>query len=171
MIQCADMSTIDHPAVARVAAALQALGHPEPPTWLSGAVHTAAEAATQLQVPLGAIAKSVLMRAGDGAVLCITAGDRRVAAERLPAALGPVRRADADAVRRHTGFAIGGVSPLGLAPAEGASAPVLLMDESLWRFERVWAAAGHPHAVFPATPDEMLRLTGAQRCALSAEPQ
>ena len=91
----------------------------------------------------------MLRRAGDGAVLCITAGDRRVAADRLPDHLGPVRRADAEAVRRHTGFAIGGVSPLGFAPADGAPAPVVLMDNSLWRFERVWAAAGHPHAVFP----------------------
>lgn len=166
------MSDTDHPAVARVATALATLGHAHAPVWLGGAAHTAAEAASQLGVPLGAIAKSVLMRAGaDGAVLCITAGDRRVASDRLPASLAPVRRADADAVRRHTGFAIGGVSPLGFAPAEGASAPVVLMDESLWRFERVWAAAGHPHAVFPATPDEMLRLTGAQRCELSDEPR
>lgn len=157
------MNTPEHPAVARVAAALQACGHPHAPHWLESGAHTAAEAAAQLGVPLGAIAKSVLMRAGDGAVLCITAGDRRVAADRLPDHLGPVRRADAEAVRRHTGFAIGGVSPLGFAPADGALAPVVLMDNSLWRFERVWAAAGHPHAVFPATPGEMLRLSGAQR--------
>ncbi len=157
------MNEHDHPAVARVAAALHAAGHPHGPHWLPTGAHTAAEAAAQLGVPLGAIAKSVLMRAGDGAVLCITAGDRRVAADRLPSTLGPVRRADADTVRRHTGFAIGGVSPLGFAPAEGASAPVLVMDDSLWRFERVWAAAGHPHAVFPAAPDELLRLSGAQR--------
>jgi prolyl-tRNA editing enzyme YbaK/EbsC (Cys-tRNA(Pro) deacylase) len=164
------MNDSDHPSVARVATALQAAAHPHQPRWLPHGAHTAADAAAQLGVPLGAIAKSVVMRAGEGAVLCITAGDRRVAADRLPVGLGPVKRADAEAVRRHTGFAIGGVSPLGFAPAEGAVPPVVLMDKSLWRFECVWAAAGHPHAVFPATPDDMQRLSGAQVCELSDDP-
>lgn len=156
---------IEHPAVARVRAALRAGGHSAAPHWLDGSARTAQEAAHQLGVPLGAIAKSVLLRdANDGAWLCITAGDRRVNAAQLPA---PTLRADADCVRRHTGFAIGGVSPLGFAPQDGAAPPQLLMDESLWRFERVWAAAGHPMAVFPATPDELLRLSGATRATFT----
>ncbi len=153
----------EHPSVARVAAALLAAGHAQTPRWLSDSAHTAQQAADSLGVPLGAIAKSVLLALPQGAVLCITAGDRRVDPARLPAELGSPSRADADCVRRHTGFAIGGVSPLGLAPAADVAAPALLIDPSLWRFEQVWAAAGHPRAVFPATPDELLRLSGA-RC-------
>ena len=131
-----------------------------------GSARTAQEAADQLGVPLGAIAKSVILRDAkeDAAWLCITAGDRRVDASKLPTATS---RADADCVRRHTGFAIGGVSPLGFAPAEGAAPPRLLMDESLWRFDTVWAAAGHPMAVFPATPDELLQLSGARKAGFS----
>lgn len=164
------MSDIDHPAVERVRAALQAARHPSEPQWLPQGAHTAAEAAAQLGVAVGAIAKSVVLRAGEGALLCITAGDRRVATHRLPDTWGAIARADAEAVRRHTGFAIGGVSPLGHAPADGASPPVLLMDESLWRFETVWAAAGHPFAVFAASPDQLQRLTGAVVLPLSDEP-
>lgn len=162
-----DAAKDEHPAVARVRAALSERGHGATPCWLNGSARTAQEAADQLGVPLGAIAKSVILRdaAEDAVWLCITAGDRRVDASRLPA---PTARADADCVRRHTGFAIGGVSPLGFAPSEGAAPPRLLMDASLWRFERVWAAAGHPMAVFPATPDELLRLSGATRIELAA---
>jgi prolyl-tRNA editing enzyme YbaK/EbsC (Cys-tRNA(Pro) deacylase) len=158
--------TQEHPAVARVRAALRERGHAEAPRWLDGSARTAQEAAEQLGVPLGAIAKSVILRDAqdDAAWLCITAGDRRVNAAQLPAA---TRRADADCVRRHTGFAIGGVSPLGFAPLDGAAPPRLLMDESLWRFATVWAAAGHPMAVFPATPDELLILSGAQRAVFT----
>ncbi|MBN8504057.1 MAG: YbaK/EbsC family protein [Burkholderiales bacterium] len=158
--------TNEHPAVARVRAALSERAHTEAPRWLDGSARTAAEAAAQLGVPQGAIAKSVILRDAqeDAVWLCITAGDRRVNAAKLPA---PTARADADCVRRHSGFAIGGVSPLGFAPQEGASAPRLLMDESLWRFERVWAAAGHPMAVFPATPDELLRISGATRAVFT----
>jgi prolyl-tRNA editing enzyme YbaK/EbsC (Cys-tRNA(Pro) deacylase) len=153
----------DHPGVARVSAALAAHGHPGTAQWLASSTHTAAQAAEALGVPLGAIAKSVVLRAGEGALLCITAGDRRVNTERLPPHLGSTSRADAACVRRHTGFVIGGVSPLGFAPEAGASAPVVVMDASLWRFATVWAAAGHPRTVFAASPDALLQLTGALR--------
>lgn len=155
-----------HPSVARVAAALQAAGHAQPPQWLQDSAHTAQQAADSLGVPLGAIAKSVLLALPghpQGAVLCITAGDRRVDPGRLPSELGAAGRADAALVRRHTGFVIGGVSPLGLAPETDAAMPVLLIDPSLWRFPQVWAAAGHPRTVFPATPDALERLSGARR--------
>lgn len=160
----------DHPAVRRVSAALAAAGAPLAPQWLAQSTATAAQAAAALGVPLGAIAKSVLLRAGAaGAVLCITAGDRRVDAERLPAALQPTLRADAEAVRRFTGFAIGGVSPLALQPAEDAPAPTLLIDDSLWRFAQVWAAAGHPRAVFAASPDQLQQWSGAARAVFAHE--
>jgi prolyl-tRNA editing enzyme YbaK/EbsC (Cys-tRNA(Pro) deacylase) len=157
------MSLPDHPGLSRVAAALAAAGHPHAPHWLADSAHTAQQAADSLGVPLGAIAKSIVFSLPQGALLCITAGDRRVDAGRLPSAWGPVGRADADCVRRHSGFAIGGVSPLGFAPAEGAAPPRVLIDPSLWRFPQVWAAAGHPKAVFPASPDDLERLSGAQR--------
>lgn len=161
------MSLPDHPGVQRVAAALAAAGHPHALQWLADSAATAQQAADSLGVPLGAIAKSIVFSLPEGALLCITAGDRRVDASLLPAALGPAGRADADCVRRHSGFAIGGVSPLGFAPAEGAPPPRLLIDPSLWRFPQVWAAAGHPKAVFPASPDELERLSGALRHAFA----
>jgi len=160
-----------HPAVARVQAALAAAGHAQVPQWLSDGAHTAQQAADSLGVPLGAIAKSVVLATPGGVVLCITAGDRRVDAARLPVELGLAGRADAALVRRHTGFAIGGVSPLGFAPEPDAAAPTVLIDPSLWRFEQVWAAAGHPRTVFAARPDELERLSGAQRCAFTDEPR
>lgn len=160
------MSVPDHPGVSRVASALDAAAHPHAPRWLSDSAHTAQQAADSLGVPLGAIAKSIVFALpGEvpGALLCITAGDRRVDASQLPRSWGEPGRADADCVRRHSGFAIGGVSPLGFAPADGATAPKVLIDPSLWRFPQVWAAAGHPRAVFAASPDELERLSGAQR--------
>ena len=163
LVKISLMTPSDHPAVARVAAALAAAGHAHGPRWLADSAATAQQAADSLGVPLGAIAKSIVFSLPEGALLCITAGDRRVDATRLPAAWGPAGRADADLVRRHSGFAIGGVSPLGFAPAQGAAAPRLLIDPSLWRFAQVWAAAGHPKAVFPASPDELMRLSGAVR--------
>ena len=66
-------------------------------------------------------------------------------------------RADADFVRERTGFAIGGVAPLA-----HLQTPVLLLDLSLFRFDQVWAAAGHPHAVFAASPAQLARLTQAR---------
>ena len=158
-----------HPAVARVQAALRSGGSAIEPTWLADGAHTAAQAAEQLGVPLGAIAKSVLIRCGDAALLCITAGDRRVQTEKLPPDWGAPGRADADFVRRHTGFAIGGVAPLGFAPAPGAAAPQVLMDPSLWRFDTVWAAAGHPRTVFGMAPEQMRQLAGASVHAFTDE--
>lgn len=153
-----------HPGVARVSAALRGRAEPQ---WLSDGAHTAAQAAEALGVPLGAIAKSIVFRQGDTALLCITAGDRRVATERLQQQVGELGRADADFVRRHTGFAIGGVAPLGFAPADGASQPRVLMDPSLWRFETVWAAGGHPRTVFPLAPQVLLELAGAESFAFT----
>ncbi|MBB5206098.1 prolyl-tRNA editing enzyme YbaK/EbsC (Cys-tRNA(Pro) deacylase) [Inhella inkyongensis] len=155
-----------HPGVARVRGALRAAGCQAEPRWLDEATHTAAQAAEALGVPLGAIAKSVLLRFGEQAVLCITAGDRRVNAASLSAEFGqkfgPHQKADADFVRRHTGFAIGGVAPLGFEPSPGSAAPQVLMDPSLMRFETVWAAAGHPRTVFGLPPQQLLQHSQAR---------
>jgi prolyl-tRNA editing enzyme YbaK/EbsC (Cys-tRNA(Pro) deacylase) len=125
---------------------------------LDGAARTAQEAADGLGVLLGQIAKSVIFkRKEDGvAVLVVTSGDRRVDEKKVSALVGKVGRADADFVKVQTGFTIGGVSPVAhLNP------PVTLLDQDLWRFEVVWAAAGHPHGVFQLQPEDLKRLTGA----------
>ena len=144
--------------VQRVAKVLQAAHHPYTPLMLDGAARTAQEAADGLGVLLGQIAKSVIFkRKEDGvAVLVVTSGDRRVDEKKVSALVGKVGRADADFVKAQTGFTIGGVSPVAhLNP------PVTLLDQDLWRFEVVWAAAGHPHGVFQLQPEDLKRLTGA----------
>lgn len=144
--------------VQRVARALQQAGHAHGPLMLDGAARTAQEAADGLGVQLGQIAKSVIFkRKSDAlAVLVVTSGDRRVDEKKVSALVGKVGRADADFVKAQTGFTIGGVSPVAhLHP------PVTLLDQDLWRFDEVWAAAGHPHGVFRLRPDDFKRLTGA----------
>jgi prolyl-tRNA editing enzyme YbaK/EbsC (Cys-tRNA(Pro) deacylase) len=136
----------------------QDAGHPHTPIMLDGAARTAQEAADSLGVQLGQIAKSVIFkRKEDGvAVLVVTSGDRRVDEKKLAALVGKVGRADADFVKAHTGFTSGGVSPVAhLYP------PVTVLDQDLWRFDEVWAAAGHPHAVFRLHPQDLPGLTGA----------
>ena len=141
----------------RVAAALAAAGHAGP-RWLEVAARTSQEAAEALGVSVGQIAKSVVFRRkqDDSAVLVVAAGDRRVDEKRVAAITGALGRADADFVKARTGFSIGGVSPL--AHAEPLT---VLIDRSLFRFDAVWAAAGHPNGVFCATPDELVRLAAA----------
>jgi len=152
-----------HEGFERVRDALQQLSHEHPPRWLEVAARTAQEAADALGVSLGQIAKSVVFRrrADEAAVLVIAAGDRRVDEKKLQVHTGPLGRADADFVKARTGFSIGGVSPLGFAPAAGLPMPQLFIDASLFRFDRIWAAAGHPNGVFPMSPQQLQQLTGA----------
>jgi prolyl-tRNA editing enzyme YbaK/EbsC (Cys-tRNA(Pro) deacylase) len=119
---------------------------------------TAAEAATAIGCTVAQIAKSILFRAADGrAVLVVASGSNRVDERKVAALLGEaIGRADADFVRAATGFAIGGVPPVGHA------GPVaVLLDRDLLAFETIWAAAGTPNAVFRLTPAELAGLTGA----------
>ena len=145
-------------SVQRVAAALQAAGHPHGPVMLDDAARTAQQAADALGVGVGQIAKSIIFRRKDDdrAVLVITSGDRRVDEKKVAALVGKLSRADAEFVRTRTGFAIGGVSPVA-----HASPPVTLIDRELFRFEEIWAAAGHPHGVFRLQPQDLVTLTGA----------
>ena len=146
------------PGFRRVADALAECGHPHPPRWLETSARTSQEAAQALAVEVGQIAKSVVFRrsADDCAVLVVTSGDRRVDEGRVAAITGPLARADAGFVKRTTGFSIGGVAPL--AHAE----PVLtLIDRDLFRFESIWAAAGHPQGVFEMSPEQLQRMTAA----------
>lgn len=154
------------PGVLRVTEVLSTLGHPHAPVMLDDAARTAQQAADALGVALGQIAKSIIFRrknhpsGDDAAVLVITSGDLRVDEKKVQAIVcaegGKLGRADADFVKARTGFSIGGVSPLA-----HAEPPVTLIDDQLFRFDVIWAAAGHPHGVFRLTPDDLRRLTGA----------
>ena len=144
--------------VQRVAAALRQLGHPHAPVLLDEAARTAAQAAQALGIELGQIAKSIIFRrqVDDATVLVIASGDRRVDERKVEALVGPLGRADASFVKSMTGFSIGGVPPLA-----HVTAPVTLIDRELLRFAEIWAAGGHPHAVFRLTPQQLGALTGA----------
>ena len=146
------------PAIRRVADRLAALGHAHPPVMLDAAARTAQQAADALGVALGQIAKSIIFRrkSDDAAVLVIASGDRRVDEKKVDAIVGKTGRADADFVKAKTGFSIGGVSPVA-----HAEPPVTLIDRELFRFEEIWAAAGHPHGVFKLRPQDLEKLTGA----------
>jgi prolyl-tRNA editing enzyme YbaK/EbsC (Cys-tRNA(Pro) deacylase) len=149
----------------RFALALQAAGHPHAPVMLSDAARTASQAAEALGVQLGQIAKSIIFRRkpDDVAVLVITSGDRRVDEKKVQALVcnseQKLGRADADFVKAKTGFAIGGVSPIA-----HAQPPVSLIDQDLMRFDDIWAAAGHPHAVFQLSFAQLKALTQAPVC-------
>ena len=144
--------------VQRVAKLLQDLGHPHPPQMLDDAARTAQQAADLLGIEVGQVAKSIIFRrkSDDAAVLVIASGDRRVDEKKVDAIVGKTGRADADFVKARTGFSIGGVSPVG-----HVDRPVTLIDRELFRFNEVWAAAGHPHGVFKLHPSDLERLTGA----------
>jgi len=142
----------------RVSEALAALHHPHAPRFLDVAARTSQEAADALRIGVGQIAKSVIFRrrSDDAAVLVVTSGDKRVDEKKVAALVGPVGRADADFVKAKTGYTIGGVAPLG-----HATAPVTLIDRELFRFDEIWAAAGHPNGVFQLTPQQLQMLTAA----------
>ncbi|XDF34944.1 YbaK/EbsC family protein [Paracidovorax avenae] len=144
--------------VQRVAAALQAKGHPHAPRMLDNSARTAQEAADALGIAVGQIAKSIIFRrkSDDAAVLVVTSGDRRVDEKKVDALVGKTGRADAEFVKARTGFTIGGVSPVA-----HATPPVTLIDRDLFRFDEIWAAAGHPHGVFLLRPQDLEALTGA----------
>lgn len=151
--------------VQRVAAELARLGHSQGPVMLDDAARTAQQAADALGVTLGQIAKSIIFRRKpDGvAVLVVTSGDRRVCEDKVAALVcspgeggSKLGRANADFVKATTGFSIGGVSPLA-----HTTPPVTLIDRELFRFQKVWAAAGHPHAVFCLSPQNLADWTGA----------
>ena len=146
----------------RVAAWLHERGHAHTPVLLDAAARTAQQAADGLGVALGQIAKSIVFRrkGDDAAVLVITSGDRRVDERKVTAlvcsAESRLGRADAGFVKQRTGFSIGGV-----APVAHAAPCVTLIDRELFRFAEIWAAAGHPNAVFRLAPQDLVALTGA----------
>lgn len=118
---------------------------------------TAADAAAAIGCTVPQIAKSMIFKAKDSGrcVLVVTSGSVRVSESKVTELLGEnIGRADPEFVRENTGFAIGGVPPVG-----HISDPVVFIDETLLSFETLWAAAGTPNAVFPLTPDQLMALT------------
>ncbi len=153
------MSVEDRPeGFQRVSQELQRLGHPHVPRFLDTAARTSQEAADALGVVVGQIAKSVVFRrkSDEVAILVVASGDRRVDEKKVAQIVGTIGRADADFVKAKTGFTIGGVSPLA-----HATPVVTLIDRELFRFDEIWAAAGHPHGVFRLRPQDLERLTRA----------
>ncbi|WP_114809419.1 YbaK/EbsC family protein [Paraburkholderia kururiensis] len=142
----------------RVALLLRERGHTKPVVMLPETGKTSAEAAAGLGCSVAQIAKSILFRRveDDAPVLVIASGANRVDEKKVAAHVGAVGRADAKFVREKTGYAIGGVCPIGHAVP-----PVTLIDADLLELASLWAAAGHPHAVFNLSPDELIALTGA----------
>jgi prolyl-tRNA editing enzyme YbaK/EbsC (Cys-tRNA(Pro) deacylase) len=129
------------------------------------AARTAAEAAQALECEVGAIANSLIFMADETPLLVMTSGAHRVAVDALTRRLGrtEIRRATPGEVHAATGQAIGGVAPIGHpAPIE------TIVDTDLERYERIWAAAGTPHSVFPTTFKELLRLTGGAAMPVAA---
>lgn len=150
--------TPEHASIARFRAELERLGGTGRIVVLPASVHTAALAAAALGCEVGAIANSLLFDADGEPVLILTSGAHRVDTAKVAAELGVTHlgRAKPDFVRRHTGQVIGGVSPI----AHPSPVPTYL-DPWLARYPEVWAAAGHPSAVFSSTYDELQALTGA----------
>lgn len=169
------MSTLDHPAISKLAAALREAGRTASADGiriLDADARTAAAAAAALDVPVGAIANSLVFRATEGdrelPLLALTSGAHRAdpAALARLAGVDRVTRADPAFVREHTGQPIGGVAPM------GHPRPIrTLVDNDLARYEVVWAAAGHPKSVFPTTFADLLALTGGTAADVAAEEE
>ena len=132
---------------------------------LTDSARSAAEAASALGIEVGQIASSILFKMPDDSpLLVITSGRHRVDTELVAKNLNlsALGRVDADYVKEKSGFSIGGVAPIGwLNPA------TIIIDEALNDYEIVWAAAGHPHAVFPTTFSELAKITKAQSMSVA----
>lgn len=151
---------------ARFAEALKTLGIKASPVSLPGSTRTAVEAAEAIGCTVAEIAKSIVFRLVDSGdvLLVIASGSNRVDTGKLQQLTGQAcGKADAELVRSQTGYAIGGVPPFG-----HDKQVVTFVDEDLFRFEKVWAAAGGPFEVFPTTPDELLAASKGTRADIKA---
>lgn len=153
------MKPATHPTALRIQSLLAEAGLVTTVVEFEQPTRTSAEAAAAIGCTVAEIAKSVVLRGKDSnqAVIVVASGDNRVCEDKVAKLAGEkIGRANADFVREATGFVIGGVSPLGHAN------PVkLYLDADLQRFGRIWAAAGTPFSVFPLTPMDLARITGA----------
>jgi prolyl-tRNA editing enzyme YbaK/EbsC (Cys-tRNA(Pro) deacylase) len=150
---------LEKSAVKRVNDALKSKGISGQIKVLTQSARSAAEAATALGIEVGQIASSIIFKLpNETPLLVITSGRHRVDTELVAKELSVdnLGRVDADYVKELSGFSIGGVSPLGWI----SKPEMILIDEALNDYDVVWAAAGHPHAVFPTTFEELVTCTG-----------
>ena len=159
---------LEKSSVKRVAEALSQHGCSGSINVLGESARTALDAASALGIEVGQIASSLIFKTPEGkTLLIITSGRHRVDTDLVAQELriSHLDRVDAQFVKEFSGFSIGGVSPLGWINC----ADIILIDTSLNDYEVVWAAAGHPHAVYPTTFAELIRCTGATPTKVSAE--
>jgi prolyl-tRNA editing enzyme YbaK/EbsC (Cys-tRNA(Pro) deacylase) len=151
---------LNNPSVIRVTALLKELGCSGEVTILSDSARTALDAANALGIEVGQVASSIVFKLPSGnPLLVITSGRHRVDTELVAKNIGveKLHRADADFVKNASGFSIGGVSPVGWVNQP----EITLIDQALNDYDVAWAAAGHPHSVYPTSFDELVRVTGA----------
>jgi prolyl-tRNA editing enzyme YbaK/EbsC (Cys-tRNA(Pro) deacylase) len=152
---------LEKAAVRRFIEAAENLGVMGEVTILSETARTAVDAANGLGIEVGQIASSLIFKLPSGnPLLIITSGRHRVDTELVAKNLGiaELGRADANYVKEVSGYSVGGVSPLGWI----SKPEIILIDEALNDYDVVWAAAGHPHAVYPTTYNELITCTGAK---------
>lgn len=162
------MKPAQHPTALRTQQRLTEAGINTQVVEFEQPTRTSAEAAMAIGCSVAEIAKSVVFRAKTSglAILVVASGENRVCEEKIAKLVGEkLGRANADFVRESTGYAIGGVSPLG-----HTDSVKIILDADLQRFETIWAAAGTPFSVFPLTPNELKRLTAAQWSDVRLEP-
>ncbi len=151
---------LTNPSVIRVTALLKELGCSGEVTILSDSARTALDAANALGIEVGQVASSIVFKLPSGnPLLVITSGRHRVDTELVAKNLGieKLHRADADFVKNASGFSIGGVSPVGWVNQP----EITVIDMALDEHDVAWAAAGHPHSVYPTSFAELQRVTGA----------
>ncbi|CAB4854169.1 unannotated protein [freshwater metagenome] len=151
---------LNNPSVIRVTALLKELGCSGEVTILSDSARTALDAANALDIEVGQVASSIVFKLPSGnPLLVITSGRHRVDTELVAKNLSveKLHRADADFVKNASGFSIGGVSPVGWVN----KSEITLIDQALNDYDVAWAAAGHPHSVYPTSFEELARVTGA----------
>jgi len=160
-------NVLQNPSVQRVSAKLKELGVGGEVHVLADSARTAQEAADALGILVGQVASSIVFKLDDESpLLVITSGRHRVNTKLVAEKLGiaKLHRVDADYVKEKSGFSIGGVSPVGwVNPA------TILIDEALNDYEVVWAAAGHPHSVYPTTFAELIKCTGAKPMVVGSD--
>jgi prolyl-tRNA editing enzyme YbaK/EbsC (Cys-tRNA(Pro) deacylase) len=151
---------LNNPSVIRVTALLKELGCSGEVTILSDSARTALDAANALGIEVGQVASSIVFKLPSGnPLLVITSGRHRVDTDLVAKNIGveKLHRADADFVKNASGFSIGGVSPVGWVNKP----EIILIDQALNDYDVAWAAAGHPHSVYPTSFEELARVTGA----------
>ena len=151
---------LNNPSVIRVTSLLKELGCSGEVTILSDSARTALDAANALGIEVGQVASSIVFKLPSGnPLLVVTSGRHRVDTDLVAKNLGveKLHRADANFVKNASGFSIGGVSPVGWVNKP----EIILIDQALNDYDVAWAAAGHPHSVYPTSFEELARVTGA----------